>query len=65
MLGDSKARIAVLETACQHTKPGGYVLLADTPRNMGALIAFFADKKDKWAKHLEEKGCLIMRRKDA
>jgi 2-polyprenyl-3-methyl-5-hydroxy-6-metoxy-1,4-benzoquinol methylase len=63
MLKDDDKRIAVLETVCHHTKPGGFVLIADTPKNQGVLVEFFESKQSQWKKFMEKKGFLFVQRK--
>ena len=62
MLGDDNDRIVVLETVCHHTKPGGFVLIADTPKNHGVLVKFFKSKQSQWKRIMENKGFLFFQR---
>lgn len=63
MLGDNNDRLAVLETACHHTEPGGFILIADTPKNKALLVKFFEDRRDRWEKRVENKGFLCFQRR--
>lgn len=63
MLPDNSHRTAVLETACRHTRPGGFILIADTPKNKPALAKFFKDRADGWEKRLDDKGFLFFQRR--
>ena len=62
MLPDNNDRITVLETVCHHTKPGGFILIADTPKNHGLLVQFFETKQSQWKKLMENKGFLFLQR---
>lgn len=62
MLPDDDTRFAVLEKACRHTSPGGFILIADTPKNMGALQRFFQTRHPRWEMRLADKGCLFVQR---
>lgn len=62
MLRDDDDRISVLETICQHTKPHGFVLIADTPQNMDLLLEFFERKRGLWNKCLQDKGFLFFQK---
>jgi 2-polyprenyl-3-methyl-5-hydroxy-6-metoxy-1,4-benzoquinol methylase len=63
MLKDNDDRLAVLETVSRHTKLGGFVLIADTPKNKGVLVKFFEDKHENWEKRVDNKGFLFLQRK--
>ena len=62
MLKDNNDRMGVLETVCHHTKPGGFVLIADTPKNHGVLVKFFGSKQSHWKRFMEKKGFLFFQR---
>ena len=63
MLKDNDDRLAVLEKVCRHTKPGGFVLIADIPKNKGAFVRFFEDKHENWEKRVDNKGFLFLQRR--
>jgi 2-polyprenyl-3-methyl-5-hydroxy-6-metoxy-1,4-benzoquinol methylase len=62
MLKDDHDRTAVLERVCHHTKPGGFVLIADTPKNHGVLAKFFESKQSQWKRVMENKSFLFFQR---
>jgi 2-polyprenyl-3-methyl-5-hydroxy-6-metoxy-1,4-benzoquinol methylase len=62
MLPGNDDRINVLETVCHHTKPGGFILIADTPKNHGLLLQFFASKQSQWKQLMAKKGFLFLQR---
>lgn len=62
MLRDDDDRIVVLETICQHTKPHGFVLIADMPKNMDLLVEFFERKQGLWNKRVQDKGILFFQK---
>ena len=62
MLRDDNNRTAVLESVCRHTKPGGFVLIADTAKNHGVLAKFFESKQSQWKKLVANKGFLFFQR---
>ena len=59
MLKDYDDRLAVLETGCHHTKPGGYILIADMPKNRAEFVKFFEGKYENWEKRKDSKGFLL------
>lgn len=63
MLKDSDERLAVLEKVSHHTKRGGFILIADMPKNTGEFVEFFAGKHGDWEKHKDDKGFLHLQRK--
>ncbi len=65
MLSNNDDRLTVLETVSHHTKPGGYVLIADTAKNLRFLTNFFDSKQKRWEKRLEGQGCLFLQSKVA
>ena len=60
MLGNDSDRRIVLQRACHHTKPGGFVLIADTPKHKEFLRNFFDEKRDRWEKMEDRKGFLFV-----
>jgi hypothetical protein len=60
MLSDDGSRTAVLEKVCSHTKPGGFVLIADTPKQKPFLNAFFDNQGHNWQRYWQRKNFLFM-----
>ena len=61
MLADDGERTAVLTKACAHTKPGGFILIADTPKHKAFLKAFFEGLGQDWQLFWRRKNFLVMR----
>ncbi|MCB9423254.1 MAG: class I SAM-dependent methyltransferase [Ardenticatenaceae bacterium] len=62
MFADDEERTAVLVTACVHTKPGGFILIADTPKQKSFLKAFFAGVAQDWQLFRQWKNFLIVQK---
>lgn len=63
MLKDDDARIFVLEKASNHTNRGGFILIADMPKNKGIFVKFFEDKHEGWEKRKDHKGFLYFQKR--
>lgn len=63
MLQDNDERLAVLGKVSHHTKRGGYILIADMPKNKGEFMKFFSAKHGEWEKVKDDKGFLFFQRK--
>jgi SAM-dependent methyltransferase len=62
MLEDDRERLAVLEKASSVTRPGGFVLIADTPKHQQLIRSFFEDRPDEWAKIRDRKDFIFAQR---
>jgi SAM-dependent methyltransferase len=62
MLEDDRERLAVLEKASSVTRPGGFVLIADTPKHQQLIRSFFEDRPDEWARIRDRKGFIFTQR---
>ncbi|MCP4361773.1 MAG: class I SAM-dependent methyltransferase [Chloroflexi bacterium] len=60
LLDDDDERTAVLETACQHTKTGGFILIVDTLKQKELLNNFLADRSHLWQKVKAKKNILFI-----
>jgi len=56
LLSDPSERRQVLERACARTRSGGYVLIADTPKQQSLLREVFESKQPVWEIVLQKKG---------
>lgn len=65
MLENDEQQTAVLTTVSQHTKPGGFVLIADMPKNKGLLLEFFGSQPEAWQKLVNKKGILFLQKEPA
>ena len=63
MLRNKDERLTVLEKAANHTERGGYILIADMPKNKEEFINFFTGEQEDWVKHSENKGFLCFQKK--
>lgn len=63
MLKDNGERIAVLEKISHHAKRGGFILIADMPKDKGEFVKFFEGKQEDWDKRKDNKGFLYFQRK--
>lgn len=59
MLKDDSERIAVLEKVGTVTKTGGFVLIADTPKQQRLIRSFFEARADDWTTTKDKKGFLF------
>ena len=62
MLKGDGDRLAVLEKARASTKSGGFVLIADTPKNLPLIRRFFEAETDGWAKVRDRKGFIFLQK---
>lgn len=62
MLKDNGERLVVLEKASAVTKPGGFVLIADTPKHQRLIRSFFEDHSDAWVKARDKKGYIFVQK---
>jgi 2-polyprenyl-3-methyl-5-hydroxy-6-metoxy-1,4-benzoquinol methylase len=62
MLTDDSARIAILEKAKTVTKPGGFILIADTPKHQPLIRYFFEGHPDEWEKIKDKKGFIFVQK---
>lgn len=62
LLSDSQERRQLLDRACAHTRPGGSVLIADTPKHQALLLDVFASKAPDWKIILRRKGFVFAQR---
>jgi hypothetical protein len=46
----------LLDRAARATTEGGYVLVADTPRNLPVIESFFTGREATWSRVLKRKG---------
>ncbi len=61
MLKQEPERMALLSTAMSAVKPGGYLLIADTPSNK-SLITNTIENDGQWQPHLVKKNTLFYKR---
>lgn len=64
ILVDDGERTAVLAKACAHTKPGGFILIADTPKQKPFLKSFFDELGQEWHIFRRWKNFLILQKSD-
>ena len=62
LLSDDGERRQVLERACAHTRPGGFVLIADTPKQQALLREVCASREPEWEIVLRRKGFVFAQR---
>lgn len=62
LLADDAERRQVLERSCQYTRPDGYVLIAETPKQQALMHAFFRARHLGWEVVLQRKGFVFVRR---
>ena len=62
LLSDPSERRSVLERSCAHTRPGGTILIADTPKQQALLLDVFASKEPEWEIVLRQKGFVFAHR---
>jgi len=62
MLKDDSGRLAVLEKASATTKSGGFILIADTPKNQQFIRSFFEDHSEDWVKVKDKKGFIFVQK---
>lgn len=62
LLADDAERRRVLERSCQYTRPSGFVLIAETPKQQALLHAFFQARHSAWEVVLQRKGFVFVRR---
>lgn len=62
LLAGEAERRRVLNRSCRHTRPGGYVLVADTPKQQALLRDFFRARSSEWEVTLQRKGFVFARR---
>ena len=63
MLGTDGQRQSLLERAAAATSKSGHILVADTPKNLPLIRAFFDRREAKWSLALKRKGYLFYLRK--
>jgi hypothetical protein len=61
LLATPEERRQVLERSCAHTRFGGYVLIADTPKQQSLLDTVFDALKPDWTVTLRRNGFLFAR----
>lgn len=62
MLKDDSERLVVLEKASAVTKSGGFILIADTPKNQQLIRSFFEGHSEGWVKAKDRKGFLFVQK---
>jgi len=62
MFGSDDQRRSLLERAAAVTAAGGHILIADTPKNLPLIRAFFDRREAQWSLALKRKGYLFYRR---
>jgi hypothetical protein len=58
MMKNDNNRSAVLEKVISVTAPGGFILIADTPKHLLFIRLFFSD----WVKIKDKKGFIFVRK---
>lgn len=56
-------RLGVLRRLLDHTRDGGWMLIADEPSNIGAFEAVIADHPGGWETEMAKRGYLFVRRR--
>ena len=59
MFRNDDQRQSLLERAAKATSRGGHILIADTPKNLPFIKAFFARREANWSLVLKRKGFLF------
>lgn len=62
LLSDAHERWNVLDRACAHTRPGGFVLIADTLKQQALLRETFEAREPEWRIVLQRKGFVFAQR---
>ena len=62
LLADEEERRQVLDRSSKLTRPGGYVLVADTPQQQGLLQAFFTARSAEWTVTRQRRGLVFAHR---
>jgi 2-polyprenyl-3-methyl-5-hydroxy-6-metoxy-1,4-benzoquinol methylase len=62
MFKDDGARTALLEKASAATKPGGFVLIADTPKHQDLIRSFFENHPEDWVTAKDKKGFIFVQK---
>jgi len=62
ILKDDSERMAVLEKASAVTKSGGFILIADTPKNQQLIRSFFEVHSEDWVKAKDKKGFIFVQK---
>jgi len=65
MMKEDSERLSVPCRASEATIAGGYVLVADTPKNMSMIRTHFAISDDAWIVALDKKGFLFAQKRPA
>jgi len=62
MLKYDHQRVTVLEKASDATKTDGYILIADTPKNLQLIRKFFEERSCEWTIVTDKKGFIFTRK---
>jgi len=62
MLNEGSERRAVLEKASAVTKPGGLILIADTPKHQAQIRSFFEGQSEDWVRVKDKKGKIFVQK---
>ncbi len=62
MLNNDFDRASVLEQVCLHTKVGGFVLIADTPKQRRFLRSFFDKRHTEWRQDRRKRDILFVQK---
>jgi 2-polyprenyl-3-methyl-5-hydroxy-6-metoxy-1,4-benzoquinol methylase len=62
MFKSDSQRLAVLNRASEATRAGGFTLIADTPKHIPLIRAFFDDTQEEWMSVKDGKGFLFFQK---
>ena len=63
MFRHDNQRLTVLEKASRVTKPGGFILIADTPKQQQLIRSFFDARSDSWMKIKDRNGFMFFQKR--
>jgi 2-polyprenyl-3-methyl-5-hydroxy-6-metoxy-1,4-benzoquinol methylase len=64
MLDGDEQRLSVLDKSSVATLQGGYIVIADTPKQLKSMRVYFGSRSDEWESIKDKNGFLFMKKLD-